>query len=378
MQVRVAAGKLDSIKRAARRTKRGDAPKEPDTIQSVPCPLPEQFLTTGGADDMPFLLYDNQSNNNRIIMFGTEAGLDLLEASDTWFMDGTFGTAPPQFQQLFVIHVPLGDTAVSAVYAFLPSKTQAVYEECFSGLLDACLRKNIRPNPSTMIVDFEVSKHNAIRSMFGNVEVKGCFYHLTQSTWRKVQSEGLAAMYRDSDEVKQFIGMIDGLAFLPVNNVPRGMNVLKETAPESLEPILDYFDNTYVSGGFRAVQGANGLLRMRRTQPRFQPLTWNVNDATINDNHRTNNICESWNNKFRHLVGHSNPSLWTVISCLQKDQTMVNTEIERNRIGQPSSKRAKRASVTLQKRLKKLCCQYRDGDKTLVQFLHAIGKCIRL
>jgi len=32
--------------------------------------------------------------------------------------------------------------------------------------------------------------------------------------------------------------------------------------------------------------------------------TWNVYKKTINGNHRTNNICESLNNTFSHLVGH--------------------------------------------------------------------------
>jgi len=29
----------------------------------------------------------------------------------------------------------------------------------------------------------------------------------------------------------------------------------------------------------------------------------------MNGDHRTNNICESWNNRFSHLVGHSHPTL---------------------------------------------------------------------
>lgn len=377
-QVRVAAGRVDSIKRSVRRNKRAGAPKEPDSIPSIPHPLPENYQTTGGNDNMPFILYDNGSSDNRIILFGTDAGLNLIAENDTWFMDGTFGTSPPQFEQLFVIRVKVGDVALSAVYALLPSKSQSVYEECLSGLLDACLLRDIRPTPAVIIMDFELAIHNAVKTMLGDVDIKGCFYHLTQSTWRKVQAEGLSTEYKESDEMKQFVGMIDGLAFLPVSDVKDGMDMLKELVPESIAPVIDYFDSTYVSGGFKTVRGPNGIIRMRRIQPRFPPATWNVNETTIRGGDRTNNICESWNNGFKHLVGHNNPSLWTVIACLQKDQTSVNTELERIRTGQPSSKRQRKTMVSHQKRLNKLCCQYRDGQKSIASFLFAIGECIRL
>ena len=52
---------------------------------------------------------------------------------------------------------------------------------------------------------------------------KGCFYHLTQSTWRKIQSLGLTQLYKDREDIRQFCGMIDGLAFLPINDIQAGL-----------------------------------------------------------------------------------------------------------------------------------------------------------
>ena len=49
---------------------------------------------------------------------------------------------------------------------------------------------------------------------------RGYFYHLTQSTWRKTQHLRLVGKYRDDDvQVKLFYGILDGLAFLPVDDV---------------------------------------------------------------------------------------------------------------------------------------------------------------
>ena len=55
------------------------------------------------------------------------------------------------------------------------------------------------------------------------------------------------------------------------------------------------------------------------------------------------------------LVDHKNPGLWHVISCIQKDQLAMITELERIRIGDPTKKRNRRHTVTLQQRLKTLC-----------------------
>ena len=152
----VAAGSKESLKQMVRRQKRGNAPKNPPTIEDIPKPFPVEYAG--------IKIYDNEQQDKRIIIFATEDGLRLLGAADTWFMDGTHSTAPKQFEQLFVIRVPLGDTCVSAVYALLPSKETYIYEEMFNHILDACGRLHITPKPVRVIADYEMAIHNAVRS----------------------------------------------------------------------------------------------------------------------------------------------------------------------------------------------------------------------
>ncbi|KAG1650598.1 putative inactive tRNA-specific adenosine deaminase-like protein 3 [Nymphon striatum] len=53
--------------------------------------------------------------------------------------------------------------------------------------------------------------------------------------------------------------MLDGLAFLPEDEVVEGMDyLLKESAPEELTDLLIYFDSVYVSGSYRSVQPPPG------------------------------------------------------------------------------------------------------------------------
>lgn len=161
-QVAVAAGSLASLKRTVRRAKKGNTPAEPATIRDIPVPLPIDYNT---HHDETFLVYDNEESQNRVLMFATNDGLDQLNNADTWFMDGTHSTAPKQFQQLFVIRVPLGESCVSVMYALLPSKQQSMYEEVLTALLDICLQRDIRPNLRRVVADYEMAIHNAVTAV---------------------------------------------------------------------------------------------------------------------------------------------------------------------------------------------------------------------
>ena len=115
-------------------------------------------------------------------------------------------------------------------------------------------------DPERIHMDFELAAHQAVQSFFGPmVKVKGCFYHLTQATFRKIQELGLVSMYRQNEDMKQFCGMIDSLAFLPVDDLPRAMGFLKDTCPPELEDLLDYFDTIYVSGSYKRINRAEKM-----------------------------------------------------------------------------------------------------------------------
>ena len=61
--------------------------------------------------------------------------------------------------------------------------------------------------------------------------------------------------YIDNDnDFQDFAGMIDAIAFLPVNDVALGVAYLRQNMhphPRAVE-LLDYFDDTYVRGTMNA------------------------------------------------------------------------------------------------------------------------------
>ena len=135
-------------------------------------------------------------------------------------MDGNFAMSPTQFAQLFVIQVALSESAVPCDFALLQDKRQTTYETLFQAIIDKCTNLGYQPDPISVMVDFEIGLRQALSSVLGDhIHIQGCFYHLSQATWRKIQELGLTDTYKNSDEFKQFCGMLDGLAFLPVRDV---------------------------------------------------------------------------------------------------------------------------------------------------------------
>ena len=353
-------------------------PTDPKEMKDIPYPLPDDYSEN--------LLYDNGNETRRILLFGSKEGLQRMCDSDQWFADGTHSTASRQFTkvkgQLFVVRVPIGKVCISVAYALLPSHKTEDYVEALTQLKTACLRFGLRPKPKVVNADFEIGIHNAFHAVFGEaVRIQGCFYHLTQSTWRQVGEQGLQKLYRSSggEELRLLCGKLDGLALLPPADVRIGMRKLSLESPNYFDPMIQYFDENYVTGSVSLHQTETGRMMFDVTPPRYPIELWNVHDATITKGrHRTNNMAETWNNFFKNVVGHKKPSLWHCISCLDKDIMMVQGQIISYEAGDVQLKRVKQSTKNHQKRLKRLCKQYKKNEKNISQFLNAVGKCIRI
>ena len=88
---------------------------------------------------------------------------------------------------------------LSFVYALLQHKTQTTCETMIRVLEETGC------DPSIVIVDFERGIEHALNSVFGDhVDIQYCFYHLTQSIWRTIQSLGLTNLYEADDNFRLF------------------------------------------------------------------------------------------------------------------------------------------------------------------------------
>ena len=369
-------------KRSIRRCQRGTLPKEPKTITEFK--LEDERTKT--ARSQRFLIHDSGSESqSRVVVFASDEALRHLARQDEWFIDGTFSLSPKIFQQLYIIRAKLGTSAVTCVYALLNGKSQSHYEEIMQAVLKRCEELGFTPDPTTVHLDFEQAAINAVKATFGpHVLTLGCLYHLTQATWRKVQELGLSQYYTENGSFRHFCGMLDGLAFLPLSDVTEGMQYLRNLDEEYTDDLLDYFDHTYVSGSFRWIQRPalpgedQPTIRLRKMPPLFPPQMWNVHNATLRGDARTNNLCETWNNSFSQLVGHKHPSVWRLLTHIKEDESLSRLQICQDSRGEPPRKRVKKATKDLQQRLSYLCSEIKSGNKSLKEFLKGVGHSIRL
>lgn len=93
----------ENLARTVRRVRRSGGVAIPKTLTELE--LPDSYMITN--DNQNFLLYDGyllDDEEDRLIIFGTEKNMKLLEESDSVHADGTFDVASPLFKQLYTIH----------------------------------------------------------------------------------------------------------------------------------------------------------------------------------------------------------------------------------------------------------------------------------
>jgi MULE transposase-like protein len=167
------------------RTQAGLPDLHADTRAELPN-LAGIFKTNNGED---FLKWDSGRQNDRILMFSTEANLDCLQRLEHLFADGTFKAQPTLFDQLFVIHGLRSDgenvLCVPLVFCLTPNRTTATYKRILEKL------KELRPGlaPISIMTDFEQALLNSFASSFPDVDQRGCFFHFRQANYRHIQSK---------------------------------------------------------------------------------------------------------------------------------------------------------------------------------------------
>ena len=147
------------------------------------------------VDDNLFLIHDINTKNTESLYLGTKTALSIFQVVPhvIWMVLSKL------VQQLYVIRAALDESAISLVYAFMPSKNEESYIELFQMITDKCNTLGLVLEPVTVMIDFEKAMMNAIHILFGgHVNVKGRFFHLCQSTWRKIQQLGLSQDYIDN------------------------------------------------------------------------------------------------------------------------------------------------------------------------------------
>jgi hypothetical protein len=320
--------RIEHLRRTIRSQRKGDEnrPANPINRATVPA-LPELYQQTLNGEQ--FLLFDSGVGDaNRILIFSTHQAIQLMATSEHWFGDGTFKVCPEIFFQLYTLHVKIDQRIIPCVYALLPNKTQHTYTRMFQEVSNRV--QAVGNTPLTILFDFEIAVINSASAVFEDIEIKGCFFHLSSNIWKHIQAAGLQERYRTNEEFALHLRMIAALAFVPPDDLVEFFDELCDTIRgtynEEVDVILDYFEDTYIG-------------RFRRNAPRAPPLfgieIWNMFHRTHQEMPRTNNHIEGWHRRFQSLCMASHPTLWKFLDTLKKEQSMNRVEILQAEGGHP-------------------------------------------
>lgn len=224
-------------------------------------------------------------NDWGITVFGTDEDLELLGNCTEIYVDGTFRTAPFPYNQFFTIHGEINGRVLCCASALISDKTIATYRQVFQ-----VLKRKIREitghrwRPRRAISDFEQAIITAFETEFPDARLWGCYFHFSQSLWRRIQELGLSAAYRNDRHLKLNLRKVMALGFIPLALVRLNFERLRNSRRThrlfnrypGLQEFYNYFRNNYINGN-------------------FLPRMWNVYDRAME--FRTNNFVESFHRR---------------------------------------------------------------------------------
>ena len=294
--------------------------------------LPPEYKKTAKGEQ--FLLYDSGPEVERILIFGTQQNLEMLQLSQVWLADGTFKTAPTLFTQVYVVHAlrggpdPMKDGhLLPSLFVLLPNKTEVTYTRMWQQIQLLCPAAH----PIEMIMDFEKASLNSFAHFWPDTLLKCCFFHLTQNIWLKVQAEGMQAEYNLHGDLAISIRLLPALAFAPPSHVRQLFNEVAGQLPmPQAAGLLAYFEDTYIGRQLPSGTYQEAL---------FPIDLWNYHIMTPFGLPRTTNAVEAWHRSFNSTVGCHHPNMWKFITALKREQELVEGRHAKFVAGAQPSKR---------------------------------------
>ena len=296
-----------------------------------------------GEDFLLFNSFEHQAERekNQMIILGTLNSLEILKQSDHWFADGTFDIAPTAYYQVYTLHCLHMGRVFPCLYAVMSNKKQSMYTDFFEQVREYVSGRS----PKTVTIDFEMAAINALKLIFPDTKINGCFFHLKQSLFRKIQALGHQKEYSKSLEFANKCKMIAALAFVPVGEVEKTFQSLKQELSEDARftELLKYFQVNYIGN--------------ESIKSKFEIVLWNVTQQISQELPKTNNYVEGYNNRVKHALGCCHPSLGVLIDTLKKEHLltkflMTHTDMKIEKVKQRSQ------TARRQERMKKIVEDY--------------------
>ena len=350
-----------SIKQTVRRARRQDGVPLANPANLDELEIPDAYKKTMKGDD--FLKFDSGSGPHRILIFTTSANLRLMSDCQNWYADGTFKCTPPLFNQVYTIHAVKYSSVIPTVFVLMTDRSTNSYIRVLMELNK--LNPNLKPN--TVMTDFEQAALLAFKTVYPDIEQRGCLFHMGQCIWKKIQAnEELRERYTSDPEFALSIRQILSIAFVPTCDVVIAFDDLIESKfftdnEDIIRDFINYFEDNWIGRPAR---------RGGRSAPLFAHALWNCFDAVQHDLPRTNNSVEGWHRGFSELIGANHPTIWKFIDTLKTEQNMNEMKIEQYIAGQRPNP-SRRIYKETAERIKNIVIDYHN--RPILDYLRGIG-----
>ena len=254
-----------------------------------------------------------------VVMLARRKDLPLLQSSNLQlFADGTFKYSPSPFKQMYSFHIFKKGFYVPIAHFLVFDKTYKTYKKALNLLISTCREEGVALNQDlTIMVDFELAMIKALKEMIPSAAIKGCRFHLHQSWWRKIQSLGLAPLYKDAkNRHGRWLRGIYGMSLLPPEAVQRVFNNYTSSRtlqqpPHQMTCFIQYLKTNYI-----------GPLAV------FTPSMWSGAGDRV-----TNNGAEAFHRHFGDLFGYlrCNPTVWHFLRNLKILNVLKDVKLRSSR-----------------------------------------------
>ncbi|KAF4529052.1 hypothetical protein B566_EDAN006073 [Ephemera danica] len=238
-----------SMESALYRLRRTIEPRIPNSLADfAECMLDEQWMHKFGMresrPEARFYRHTTGSETYTNSYFASSDMLRLLLLADNIYVDATFKCTSnqPQILQLLIVHVVYMDKNFPIIYVLMTSKTYEAYLAAFNFIKVELLPQGC--NIKEIMCDFEAALRKALRVVFPAARIAGCWFHYSQSLWRRILRLGLVGLMSKSSVEWRAVRMCMALPLLPPSDMRKGLQVIITYVHShdifNLDEFLDY------------------------------------------------------------------------------------------------------------------------------------------
>ena len=272
-----------------------------------------------------------------------------INLCDNLYCDGTFKIAPIGMYQLYTVHGLLDGTVYPLFYCLMKNKMAKTYDNMFS-IINQATGELFNTKQMTIMGDFEVANFNFLE----NKNLKFCYFHYCQilkRTRTKLCSSEL----------------VNDLMVLPL-------------VPENrLESIYEFIVDKYMRNENSKFIHDRVMINMfeQKFFKRYNYMNWNVST----EEHKTNNLCESYHRTLNSFFKHKKMELEDFIPKLieyiiyRRERIVkgIDEEFCRNKKSEEKRREIKNiienehsyTNEELLEKIKTICYRYKRVDKKL-------------